>query len=310
MDVQIPSIHWPPRPRVPRTHTTSRGRQPTDHKRIDTPSRCRHRAARWKRLVADLHYILVNLCTGPAATVCRQNLLNTNGLETWRQLRYRFSIPTGTRSIGYLTKLLKPTLDKNKFEEVFSQWEHDVQSYEQDNGTPLPDGVKRAILLDQTKGALQQHLQLNATTATTYNQIRTLILEYYRSTAAFMRMQAVTGTTASNNQGPAPMEIGATNKGQKGKGNGKGKGGKGYNSNSFNNNYSKGGKGVIGQGKPFKGGMKGYGFDKTNRSKRLQGTRQGCVLQMPSARTHSKALQDADLQSARPNRTTSQRPNI
>ena len=31
---------------------------------------------------------------------------------------------------------------------------------------------------------------------------------------------------------------------------------------------------------------------------------------MPSARTHSKALQDADLQSARPNRTTSQRPNI
>ena len=31
---------------------------------------------------------------------------------------------------------------------------------------------------------------------------------------------------------------------------------------------------------------------------------------MPSARTHSKALQDADLQSARPNRTTSQRPNM
>lgn len=58
------------------------------------------KATRWKRLAADLHYILVNICTGPAATVCRQNLLNTNGLETWRQLRHRFSIPTGTRSVG------------------------------------------------------------------------------------------------------------------------------------------------------------------------------------------------------------------
>ena len=100
------------------------------------------KATRWKRLAADLHYILVNICTGPAATVCRQNLLNTNGLETWRPLRHRFSIPTGTRSVGYLTKLLKPTLDENKFEEAFAQWEHDVQRYEQDNGTPLPEGVK------------------------------------------------------------------------------------------------------------------------------------------------------------------------
>ena len=173
------------------------------------------KATRWKRLAADLHYILVNICTGPAATVCKQNLLNTNSLETWRLLLHRFSIPTGTRSVGYLTKLLKPTLGENKFEEAFAQWEHDVQRYEQDSGTPLPGGVKIAILLNETKGALRQHLQLNATTATTYNQIRTVILEYYRSTSAFMRMQVVTGTTTSNNQGPAPMDKG---KGGKGKG--------------------------------------------------------------------------------------------
>ena len=78
-------------------------------------------------------------------------------------------------------------------------------------------------------------------------------------------MQALTSTTTSNNQGPAPMDIGATYKGHKGKGKGgkgKGKGGKGYNNNSFNSTYGKGGKGAIGQGNPFKGGMKGYGFNK------------------------------------------------
>ena len=33
-----------------------------------------------------------------------------------------------------------------------------------------------------------------------------------------MRMQALTSTTASNNHGPAPMDIGAMYKGYKGKG--------------------------------------------------------------------------------------------
>eukprot|EP00435_Cladocopium_sp_Y103_P020287 s1005_g4.t4 len=200
---------------------------------IDQVANSPEQATRWKRLAADLHFILINVCTGPAATTCRQNAINSNGLETWRQLRFRFSIPTGTRSVGYLTKLIKPTLDETKFEESFAQWEHDVQRYEQDNGTPLPDGVKIAII------------------------------EYYRSTSAFSRMQAITNTTS--NQGPAPMDIGATHWGKAGKGNkGKGskgkskgaKGSKGHNSSS-NKGYGKSSKGAIGQGNPFKGG-KGY----------------------------------------------------
>ena len=149
------SIHWSSRPGVPRTHTTSRGRQPTDNKRIDRSSHCRPRQSNKMEtsIAADLHYILVNICTGPAATVCRQNLLNTNGLETWRQLRHRFSIPTGTRSVGYLTKLLKPTLDENKFEEAFAQWEHDVQRYEQDNGTPLTRRSQNSNTSQRDKGS-------------------------------------------------------------------------------------------------------------------------------------------------------------
>ena len=112
----------------------------------------------------DLHYILINTCRGPAATVVRQQGVvgDNNGFETFRVLHQRFSIPIGTRSIGYVTTLLKPKFEEQTFEENFLQWEHDVARYKLDNGQALPDTVKIAILLNETKGALQQHLQLRA----------------------------------------------------------------------------------------------------------------------------------------------------
>ena len=111
-------------------------------------------------LARDLHYILISVCQGPAATVVRQNRYTANGGETLRLLNNRFSLPVGTRSVGHLTKLLKPSFSEQQFEEQFLQWEYDVNRYERDNGAALPDGVKIAVLLNETNGALQQHLQL------------------------------------------------------------------------------------------------------------------------------------------------------
>ena len=77
-------------------------------------------ANKWKVEATELRYILINICTGASATICRQHQTH-NGFEIYRQLRVRFSIPLGTRLIGYLTKPLKPTFDKNILEETFSQ---------------------------------------------------------------------------------------------------------------------------------------------------------------------------------------------
>ena len=77
-------------------------------------------ANKWVQLSTDLRYILVSICSGAPATICRQ-YQTSNGFEIYRQLCGRFSIPLGTRSIGYLTKLLKPTFDMNNFEETSSQ---------------------------------------------------------------------------------------------------------------------------------------------------------------------------------------------
>ena len=128
-------------------------------------------ADRWVQLDNNLKYILLNVTTGAAATVCRQ-YQHEMGLETYRQLSNRFAMPLGTRSIGYLTKLLKPTFDSNNFEESCSNWEFELSRYERNNNTTLPDQIKIAVLMNETSGPLQQHLHLNAGATPTYVEVR------------------------------------------------------------------------------------------------------------------------------------------
>ena len=204
---------------------------------IRTAAGSTQEAESWIQLSTNLKYILITITSGSAATAVRQHQQDM-GLEVYRQLCVRFSTPLGTRSIGYLTKLLKPTFDHNNFEESFSNWEFELQRYEAANTTRLPDPVKIAVLMNETKGPLQQHLHLNAGASPTYAQIRATIMEYYRTTMAFTRLQQQSSAVSSNlGGGTAPMDIGATYKGAKGKGKGKntrnnkGKG-KGYNTGS------------------------------------------------------------------------------
>ena len=224
-------------------------------------------AKRWTSMSRDLHYILINICSGSAATVVRQQGVvgDNNGFETFRVLHQRFSLPIGTRSIGYLTTLLKPKFEEQSFGEKFLQWEYDVARYEVDNGQALPDTVKIAILLNETKGALQQP----ATTSRTSHNIR--INEYYRATTTLSKLKMMHNPSTNNYNGPQPMDIGMTWKSHKGKGKQKHKGknnkgkGKGYKGKSKGKMIGKGqdtGKGYgglygqtgKGKGKDYNGG--------------------------------------------------------
>ena len=128
------------------------------------------------------------------------------------------STPVGTGSIGYLTKLLKPTFDINKFEESFCKWDYELQGYEHDNSTTLPDQVKIVVLMYETKGALQQHLHLNAGATPTYTSIRTTLMEYYTASTALVRLQQhqnpSSSVSTSYNGGSAPMDVGTIGKGK------------------------------------------------------------------------------------------------
>ena len=147
------------------------------------------------------------------------------------------------------------------------QWEFELSKYERDNNAQLPEPVKIAVLLNETTGPLQQHLQLLASSIKRYSQARNIIMEYYRATTAFSKMerqqQAQSSAVATSFGGEhAPMDVGAIGKGKgkhkgKGKGKYKGKGNNNYGYNGYGFNKGKGkqqGKGYI----KAKGG-KGYG---------------------------------------------------
>ena len=106
-------------------------------------------AEAWVQLDQSFKYALINVTTGAAASLCRQHQ-HEIGLEVLRQLNMRFALPVGTRSIGYLTKLLKPAFDNNNFEESFSKWEFELNRHERDNNTQLPDQVKIAVFMNET----------------------------------------------------------------------------------------------------------------------------------------------------------------
>ena len=163
---------------------------------------------------------------------------------------------------------------KQIFEESFTTWEFEIARYERDNQAPIPDNIKIAILLNETKGPLQQYLQLRAGAIQRYADIRELILEYHRASTAFSKMQAQQQAMNSSTNDAQPMDIGATYKG-KGKYNNKGKGkynkgkgktqwhnkGKGYTGYS-QQGYKGKGPTPIGHGNPFKGAMQYKGKSK------------------------------------------------
>ena len=197
-----------------------------------------------------LHYLLANLCTGSARLLVRQNAAG-NGFETWRRLSQRFSLPDATRHVSLLTKILEWKFNTQTFEQDFNAWETVKAKYEQQTGTPIPDSVLVATLMNKTSGALQQHLRLNAATINTYEQMRNTLVQYFRSRHIL----------TSSDSGLAPMDVGAL----KGKGYFKGKSkGKGKGFGHWNFMKGKGGKSKgKGKGKDFKGN-KGKGLGKTS----------------------------------------------
>ena len=139
-----------------------------------------------------LHYLLANLTTDAARLVVRQNY-DSNGFETWRRLVKKFALPDATRHVSLLTQLLDFRFNPQTFEQDFNTSETIKVKYEKQTGTALPDSVLVATLLNKTSGALQTHLRLNARTLTTYEEIRTTILEYHQS------RHILTGASSSSN---------------------------------------------------------------------------------------------------------------
>ena len=193
-----------------------------------------------------LQWLLVSLCSGSASTFLRRET-TMNGFESFRKLCQRYMLPSRAKSVGRLTRILKPNFNMDAFEDSFSVWEDDLVKYEKETKTKLSDDIRIAVLMTEIRGPLQEHLRLNAATVTKYEDFKDIIVNYFRI------KQHYKTSTNSNDNSSNNMDVGAfwrKGKGKfgfKGKGKGKGK-------------YSFKGKGK-GKGK-FNGGFKGKSFGK------------------------------------------------
>ena len=163
-----------------------------------------------------------------------------------------------------LSQLLEHQFRDAHFEADLTSFIVLKNKHERATGTSLSDDLLVTLMMNKTRGQLQQHLRLQANSLRTFDQVLVIIKEYYQS-------RHLVSSKLHDSQGPAPMDIGAAwkgkGKGKKGKGKGKGKG------------FMKGkGKGMMtkgkGKGLMTKGKGKGFGFNK-GKGKGLKGKGKG-----------------------------------
>ena len=142
----------------------------------------------------QMHYLLTQITSESARLVVRGNA-EMNGLESWRLLARRFSLPGTALDISLLTRVLEFKFRPDQFEQDYREWETLKARYERQSGTALPDSILVATLLSKTTGALQKHLRLNVRSLDTYETVRNVITAYYQS-------RHVTGLRSLSDTGP------------------------------------------------------------------------------------------------------------
>ena len=213
-----------------------------------------------KARAEQLYSILTGLLRGRPLKILR-SVSERNGYEVWRQLIVQYSPKTKGRAISVLSDFMNfpPAFDKSKtFLENIQSLERVRTEYRKVAGIDIGDDLQLSVLIRCLPKCLQQHIQLQLTESSTYQNVRDAVLSYETVTQSWSEKKVLTevgvvGSYATgSSSGPAPMEVdavqqfGGYGKGKKGKGKGKqdGKGNKGKNGKSFYGQFDKGkGKG-------------------------------------------------------------------
>lgn len=133
----------------------------------------------------------------------------------------RYNVIKKANALGRLCKLLKPSLRDNNAEDSLPNWEDYILNHEKETQSPLPVDVQIAAMMHDMKGAPQNHLRLKALNLKMYQDVKQVIMNYFRSRQIFQ------GSTSS---AIAPIKVDAgwgCGNGKRGKGKGKGDKGKG-----------------------------------------------------------------------------------
>ena len=128
----------------------------------------------------QLHYLLAQVTEGSARVTVRMNE-DDNGFETWRLLNERFAMPNRAKGVSLLTKILEFRFRESHFETDLADFITLKNKYEKATGNAVDDDVLVATLINKSSGSLQQHLRLNVSSITGFEEVLSIVKQYYQS---------------------------------------------------------------------------------------------------------------------------------
>ena len=134
-----------------------------------------------KMIGRQLYTVLAQLMDGEALDLV-QSTKDNDGFEAWRVVSRRFDPQGAGRRRNILGVLIQPgAVDAPQLNSHIAKWEERLRVYERRAGQPMQEDIKAQVLVSMTKGALKDHLTLNANKMKTYLSVREEIQSYLES---------------------------------------------------------------------------------------------------------------------------------
>ena len=186
---------------------------------------------------AQARQALISLTEGEALEIVKNTSRGSHfGLEAMRRLLCKYDPQNPQANAALLKKVLHPSqCSLDKLREGLESWENLKRKYEERRKKPLEDDICRSCLQQMCPNKLQDHLDLQASRLTSYDQVKSEVLAYLENVE----------TRKEAKSGAVPMDVDSLakskGKGKSDKGKGKGKSkGKDKGKSGWNTQYSKG----------------------------------------------------------------------
>ena len=158
--------------------------------RVPMPNRLLN--ANDKALSAQLYYVLAMLVKGRALDII-QNSGPGEGVEAFRKMEETFHPKVASRFVGSLTLILS-TRFSSDIESELELFEKNIRRYEQESGKTLDDEILLGVVINGLQdNSMRDHIIRNSSRLTTYQLVRTELLEIARTSRVLNQMPVPMG---------------------------------------------------------------------------------------------------------------------
>ena len=120
--------------------------------------------------------------------------------------------------MGHFNSIYAFTFTDPSFQKDLTAWETLISDYQRHSGSIIPVDMKILLLTGKLPSHLQDHVTLNTVDSSSYNDIKEVLVNYFKSKKAFMPPSYLNPEAAQSSNGPAPMQVGQVTHKDSGKG--------------------------------------------------------------------------------------------